>query len=135
MRKSNFFTQPTHQKMDTTNVKIYAVPFILAFIYIFLPSCANPLLPVENNEEQMVKAELKDRSFRQFDPSRDANKRKGVILDFFSGIRLWAQYAEGTTALNEWEIFADDYRIEKSGSEYRIYFEIPRSVQILPTPV
>ena len=133
MRTSNFFTQPIHLKTDTTHLKIYVVPFIFAFIYLFLPSCANPLLPVENNEEQMVKAELKDRSFRQFDPSKDADKRKGVILDFFSGVNLWAQYAEGNTALSEWEIFSDDYRIEKNGSEYRIYFDAPRSVQILPT--
>lgn len=75
----------------------------------------------------------KSGSFRQFDPSKDANKRKAVILDFFDGVRLWAQYAEGNTALSEWEIFSDDYRVEKSGSEYRIYFDAPRSVQILPT--
>ena len=36
-------------------------------------------------------------------------------------------------AIDEWEISADDSRIEKTGSEYRIYFEAPRSQQILPT--
>ena len=88
---------------------------------------------MSNDEEQLVKTELENRSFRQFDPSKDANKRKGVILDFFTGVSLWAQYSEGNTALSEWEILADDYRVEKAGSEYRIYFDAPRSAQILPT--
>ncbi len=117
-----------------TNKKICLVSSTLAFICLILFSCANPLQPVDSDEEQLVKAELKDRSFRQFDPSKDANKRKGVIVDFFNGVRLWAQYAEGNTALSEWEIFSDDYHIEKNGSEYRIHFQAPRSAQILPTP-
>ena len=115
-----------------TEKKIGFVSSILACACLILFSCANPLLPVNSNEEQLVKAALKDRSFRQFDPSRDANKRKAVILDFFSGVGLWAQHAEGNIALSEWEILADDYSVEKSGSEYRIYFDAPRSVQILP---
>ena len=119
--------------VSKTNKKICFVSSMLAFICLTLFSCANPLLPVDSDEAQLVKVELKDRSFRQFDPSRDANKRKGVILDFFDGVRLWAQYAEGEIALSEWEILADDYSVEKSGSEYRIYFQAPRSVQILPT--
>ena len=117
-----------------TNRKICFMSSMLVFNCLILFSCANPLLPVDSDEEQLVKAELEDRSFRQFDPSKDAKKRKGVILDFFSGVSLWTQYAEGNTALSEWEILADDYSIEKAGSEYRIYFVAPRSVQILPTP-
>ena len=117
-----------------TNRKICFMSSMLVFNCLILFSCANPLLPVDRDEEQLVKAELKDRSFRQFDPSRDAKKRKGVIIDFFSGVSLWAQYAEGNTALSEWEIFSDDYHIEKNGSEYRIHFQAPRSAQILPTP-
>ena len=116
-----------------TNKKIHFASIIFALTCLIVSSCANPLQPVDSDEEQLVKAALEDRSFRQFDPSRDANKRKGVIIDFFSGVSLWAQYAEGNTALSEWEILADDYSVEKSGSEYRINFEAPRSVQILPT--
>ena len=117
-----------------TNTKTRFLLFILTFTCLILSSCAdNPLQPVSSEEEQRIKAELDDRSFRQFDPSKDADKRKGVILDFFNGVSLWAQYAEGMYALNEWEIVSDDYRIEKAGSEYRIYFEAPRSQQILPT--
>ena len=116
-----------------TNTKTYRVSSMLVFTFLILSSCANPLQPVSREEEQLVKAELENRSFRQFEPSRDANKRKAVILDFFDGVRLWAQYSEDRTALSEWEIFSDDYRIENGGSEYRIYFEAPRSAQILPT--
>ncbi len=117
-----------------TNTKTRILLFILTFTCLILSSCANsPLQPISSEEEQKVKAELDDRSFRQFDPSKDAEKRKAVILDFFNGVSLWAQYAEGPYAINEWEILADDYRVEKAGSEYRIYFEAPRSQQILPT--
>lgn len=112
---------------------LLTIPFILC---LFLISCANPLEPVDSEEEGRVKSALEDRSFRQFAPSRDALKRKGVILDFFENdrqkISLWAQYAEGDTALNEWEILAKDYRVEKGGSEYRLFFESPSSHQNLP---
>lgn len=116
-----------------TSIKTYLTPFTFAVICLILSSCINPLQPVGSDEEQRVKSELENRSFRQFDPSKDANKRKAVILDFFNGVSLWAQYAEGMYALDEWEIASEDYRIEKAGSEYRIYFEAPHSRQILPT--
>ena len=83
---------------------------------------------------ERVAAVLADRSFREFDPSRDAEVRKAVILDFFSGIELWAQYAEGDRALVEWQIRADSYRVEgdPDGSEVTLYFIEPRGSQILP---
>ena len=106
---------------------------MLMLTCLLLSACAsNPLQPISSEEEQKIKAELDDRSFRQFDPSKDAEKRKTVILDFFNGVSLWAQYAEGMYAIYEWEVSSEDYRIEKAGSEYRIYFEAPRSQQILP---
>ena len=116
--------EETHVRQHNTfktDTKTHFFPLILMFTSLILASCAdNPLQPVSSEEEQRIKAELNDRSFRQFDPSKDADKRKGVILDFFNGVGLWAQYAEGPYALNEWEILSDDYRIEKAGSEYRI---------------
>lgn len=125
-----------YKKVSIKNIStflFFTTLILLSFVYM---SCGNPLEPVDSEEEARVKSELKDRSFRQFDPSKDAGKRKGVILDFFDSegqiISLWAQYAEGETALKEWEIFAKDYRVEKAGSEYRIYFQEPRSRQILP---
>ena len=133
MYKLNFSDKPVVPKTNTTEVKTHLVPFIFMFTCLIISSCANPLEPVSSEEEERIKTELENRSFRQFNPSKDANKRKGVILDFFDGIELWAQYAEGRAALNEWSISAEDYRIVKSGSEYRIYFEAPRSEQILPT--
>ena len=90
---------------------------------------------VSKAEEDEIKAVLADRSFRQFDPDVDASPRKGVILDFFNGVSLWAQYAEGNYAINEWEIRADNYRVERAsdGSEIKIYFNEPSSMRILPT--
>ena len=91
--------------------------------------------PVSQAEEERVKTSLKDRSFRQFEPSIDASPRTGVILDFFDGVSVWAQYAEDAYAINEWEIIATDYRVEKHGdiSEITIHPIDPRAVQELPT--
>lgn len=82
-------------------------------------------------------AELRDRSFRQFEPSRDGDPRRAVILEFFGpGIQVWAQYAEGEHAIDEWELTATDYRVEwdSHGSQVTIHFINPRFVQTLPEP-
>ena len=92
---------------------------------------ASPSPPSKPNESR---PSYESRSFRQFEPSIDASPRKAVVLDFADRITLWAQYAEGDHAVREWEITANDYRIEQLGdtSEITIYFEDPRSVQTLP---
>ena len=117
-------------------MRTYFVPIVAFFICVTLISCGNSYELVDSDEEVRVKSELNDRSFRQFSPSLDATKRKGVIIDFFDfegqTIRLWAQYAEGDFARNEWEIVASDYRVEKGGSEYRLIFENPQSRRTLP---
>lgn len=127
--------------------QIYAgLGFIfLAFTPFILTSCGD--IPVEliteekeefellsAVEEVEIKAVLNDRSFRQFDPHVDASPRKGVVLDFFNGISLWAQYAEGNYAINEWEVHANDYRVERAtdDSEIKIHFIQPSSRRILP---
>ena len=94
-----------------------------------------PAQPAPTSEEERIKAELRDRSFRQFVPSVDADPRRGVILGFFGPMTIWAQYAEGDHALNEWEIAADDYRVELHGdaSEITLHLDQPRSAQGLPT--
>lgn len=117
----------------------------LLFTPFILTSCGD--IPVEliteekgefelisEEEEAEIKAVLNDRSFRQFDPDVDASSRKAVILDFFNGISLWAQYAEGRYAINEWEMRADDYRIRRAGdgSEIKLYLIDPSSRRILP---
>ena len=107
----------------------------LAFTPLILVSCGEiPFELISESEEEAIKAVLEDRSFRQFDPDVDASPRKGIILDFFDGVSLWAQYAEGNYAINEWEIRADDYRVERAidGSEIKIYFIEPSSTRILP---
>ena len=90
---------------------------------------------IGESDNTEVRAELQDRSFRQFEPHVDGDPRRGVIVSFFGPLSLWAQYAEGRHALNEWEITASEYRIEMHGdtSEVTIYFEDPRSAQNLPT--
>ena len=76
-----------------------------------------------------MKAALVDRSFRQFEPSVNSSSRKGVVIDFFGGVMVWAQYAEEGYALNEWEVSAADYRVEKHGevSEVTIHPIDPRA--------
>ncbi len=98
-------------------------------------ACAEPE-PVTDAETGEIKSALDDRSFRQFDPGRDDDPRRAVIIDFFSGVEVWAQYAEGDHAIDEWRIYASDYRIEKSGdlSNVTIYLENPRSERILTEP-
>ena len=90
--------------------------------------------PVTATEAERIKTELEGRSFRQFEPSIDSSPRKAVVLGFVDRVSLWAQYAEGDHAVHEWEIAANDCRIEQLGdtSEITIYFEDPRSVQTLP---
>lgn len=101
-----------------------------------LVGCSSaPAEPVSASEDSKVRDALSDRSWRQFDPDRDGDPRKGLIVDFFGPITLWAQYSEGEFAVNEWEILADDYRIEKHGdiSEVTIHFIEPRTRRVLPT--
>lgn len=115
------------------NTGLACILFVFA-LGIFV-SCDNiPFEMISESEEDAIKAVLNDRSFRQFDPDVDASPRKGVILDFFNGVSLWAQYAEGNYAINEWEIRSDDYRIERAGdgSEIKIYFIEPSTTRTLP---
>ena len=90
--------------------------------------------PLSASEVAAIKDELAHRSFRQFEPHLDGDPRKGVILDFFGPVSLWAQYAEGGHALNEWEIVADDYRVERAGygQVVTLYPVAPRTLQQFP---
>ena len=110
---------------------------VLSLALFLTASCSRtaPPEPVGEAEEARIKADLQDRSFRKFEPSRDASPRKGVILDFFGRVSIWAQYAEGDRAVNEWEISSDDYRIENRGdsSEITIHLDQPRSTQGFPS--
>ena len=78
---------------------------------------------------------LRGRSFRQFVPSRDASPRRAVIISFFSGVSVWAQYAEDGHALNEWEVVADEFQVVpgNTDSELTVRLVEPRTRQLLPT--
>ena len=132
------YSNKTRVKRAYMNSKDRAglVCILLIFTPFILVSCGEiPFELISESEEKAIKAVLEDRSFRQFEPDVDASPRKGVILDFFNGVSLWAQYAKGNYALNEWEIRANDYRIERAadGSEIKIYFIKPRSSRTLPS--
>ena len=108
---------------------------VLAIGVGLFAGCAEPE-PVTDAEADEIKAALDDRSFRQFDPGIDDDPRRGVIIEFFNGVEVWAQYAEGDHAIDEWRLFASDYRIEKSGdlSTVTLYLENPQSERILTEP-
>ena len=108
-------------------------PVVFASVLLLASSCGkeDPIQPVSGGEER-IKTELEDRSFRQFDPSKDAGRRKAVVLDFFDGITLWAQYSEEGRAIDEWEVSAKDYRIEQAGNEIKIQFNEPASRRLFP---
>ena len=97
-----------------------------------LPACDQGSAEVTEADRERVVEELQDRSFRQFEPHVDGDPRKGVILDFFDGVTLWAQYAEGNYAVNEWQITAKSYSVEGSGLGYTIRFNEPGSSQEFP---
>lgn len=107
----------------------------LALIVSSWCSGAGPLEPIAEADAERIMTELEDRSFRQFDPDRDAERRKGVVLDFFDGVTLRAQYAEDGYAVSEWEIASNDYRVEArgdDGGEVTISFVAPTSRQQFP---
>ena len=123
--------------MSSTVLQSYLKSIVLTCALLIVFSCGSEGIfqPVSEMETEQIKAELKGRSFRQFDPDKDDNPRKAVVLSFFDGISLWAQYSEGNHAINEWEILAKDYRVEKTDndSEIKVDFNEPSSVRILPT--
>ena len=55
------------------------------------------------------------------------------MLDFFDGMRLWAQYAVGDEAVHEWEIYSEDVSVEISGGVATLTMVDPRSRQQLPS--
>ena len=124
-------------KKAVEKFRIIILTFHLPILILLLfNSCQNPLTLVLGDERNDVLSQLQDRSFRQFIPSKDANKRKAVIIDFTnyedSKMQLWAQYAEGGEALNEWEISDDEVFVYKNNTYYELSFVDPETHQILP---
>ena len=117
----------------TTRVTGRTLTFAIALATAACGS-GGPFEPVMDIQAAEIRAALAGRSFRQFNPSVDGSPRKGVVLDLHDGLGLWAQYAEGNHAIDEWEITSSEYRIEQSGSEIRLHFTAPTSRRILATP-
>ncbi len=90
---------------------------------------------LRRGEADNIRKTLADRSFRRFSPGRDANPRKGVVLDFFAGLKLYAQYAVDGHAVNEWEMAADHYDLELGDSPNVITLHPvePRTYQWFPS--
>ena len=106
-------------------------------------ACGDPTVPgdeydwvdVGQEEEAMIKAVLANRSFRQFDPSRDGDPRKAIVIDFHGGLAMWAEFAEDGRATDEWEVSEDSYWIQRAAGRYDIYrlnFSRPRVRRTLP---
>ena len=124
-------------KKAVEKFRIIIITFHLPILILLLfNSCKNPLTLVLGDERNDVLSQLQDRSFRQFVPSKDAHKRKAVIIDFSnhkdSKMQLWGQYAEGGVALNEWEISDDEVFVYKNDTYYELSFITPVTHQILP---
>ncbi|MCY3762365.1 MAG: hypothetical protein OXH50_14025 [Gemmatimonadetes bacterium] len=127
--------QGESSQLRRAGMRRWLQPLAAVLLLLLASSCGkeDPAQPVSETEAARVKAELEDRSFRQFEPSRDADRRKAVILDFFDGITIWAQYAEGNRAVSEWEVSARDYRIRQEGaSVITIHLEEPGSRRQFP---
>ena len=126
--------QPIPKEWDDMQRCLYLTVAALMLFSITACISSTPPRPVTLAEEAEVMAALQDRSFRAFHPSKDAEKRKGLILDLFGPVGLWAQYAVGKRAIDEWEIGAHEYRIEKHGdiSEVTIHLEGAMTQRNLP---
>ena len=79
-----------------------------------------------------VMSELEGRSFRQFDPSVDGSPRRAIVLDFSNGISIWAQYAEGDSAVHEWEIYSEDVSVQVDGGVATLSMVAPGSRREVP---
>lgn len=110
---------------------------VLFAVLVVATACSadEPLQPVSGAEAERIKAELEGRSFRQFEPGRDADRRKAIVIDFFGPFGIYAQYAEGGHVVDEWELYTQDYTIEQrgDGSEVTVRFIEPRTRQQFPT--
>lgn len=124
-------------KKTVEKYRISIITFHITIIFfLLLNSCKSPLTLVLGDERNDVLSQLQDRSFRQFVPSKDAYKRQAVIIDFSNHqnmkINLWAQYAEGGKAINEWEISDDEVFVYKNETYYELSFIDPETHQNLP---
>lgn len=118
---------------------------ILASAALLLPvslsSCDNPLEPelfswqlVKPQDAARISAHLDGRVFRQFDPSRNAETRKSIVIDFNGGLSLRAQATQGGNTVEDWRVWDSFYWMEKAHGEpvYRFDWRGPNVERLLP---
>lgn len=119
--------------------------YILAFAAFLLPvslsSCDNPLewelfswQLVSPGDAARITAHLDGRVFRQSDPSRNAETRKTIVIDFNDGLSLRAQSTQGGNTVDDWRVWQDFYWMEKAHGEpvYRFEWLNPTVKRLLP---
>jgi hypothetical protein len=113
-----------------------------AFLFLItISACSNPLdindftwRFVSQQKSAEVTSHLDGRVFRQFDPSRTADTRKAIVIDFNDGLALRAQHFEGGAAVDEWSVSQSYYWIEKAHGHpvYRFDFRDPTVERQVP---
>jgi len=118
---------------------------ILALAALLLPvslsSCDNPLnldlfswQLVSPQDAARIRAYLDGRVFRQSDPSRNAETRKSIVIDFNHGLTMRGQYIKGGNIIDDWSVRQDVYWMEKAHGEpvYRFEWRSPTVRRLLP---
>ncbi len=108
---------------------------------ISVSACKNPVAWedyvwrfVSLQDAAQVTAHMESRVFWQFDGARDAEHRKGIELDFHSGLALRALYYRNGDLVDDWKVFHEYYWIEKAHGQpiYRFDFRNPTVQRTLP---
>ena len=109
-----------------------AAAYVALAAIAVLAACTVPREPDPIAAEEVI-SELEGRSFRQFDPSLDRSPRKAVVLDFSDGMSLWAQNAEGDSAVHEWEIYSEHVSVQVEGGVATLSMVAPGSRREFPS--
>ena len=110
---------------------------------VTLYACDNPVKPeemswqlVDVHDAARISAHLSTRVFRQSDPSRNADSRKTIVIDFHGGVGLSvrAQRYDGGRAVDDWRVSQDFYWMEKAHGlpVYRFDMRNPTVERTLP---
>ena len=103
-----------------------------SLLLIAVSACARNPVALEDfvwelvsvHDASQVKGHLAERVFRQWDPSRGADRSKAIVLDFTKGLKVGAQYSEAGGVVDEWEVYQDGYWIEKAFDQPVYRFEV-----------
>lgn len=110
-------------------------------LLVTMSACQNPVdweafvwRFVSLEDAARVTAHLDSRVFWQFDGPKDADHRKGIVLDFRGGLGVRALYSRNGDPVDDWKVFQRYYWIEKAQGEpvYRFDFRNPTVTRTLP---